>query len=222
MQSPPAQPVAPSTGHAAPVVLLPEGPVPLGGIPRDAIEIQGLRARREILRDQLERATNRRSELASQLREGVADGARAGIQQRLDLIDQRILQLEGDQALTERLLTSASPEVLALAGHTSTSQAPVVNEDDAIIGASAAFGFGVLLTLFVGRVRRRFARRRGAGADAGSRVAALDNPHLERLTLAVDSIAEEVERIGEGQRFVTQLLATRRESPELTPGVERR
>jgi hypothetical protein len=39
------------------------------------------------------------------------------------------------------------------------------------------------------------------------------DPRLERLALAVDAVAEEVERIGEGQRFVTQLLAGRQDMP---------
>lgn len=226
MQSSPAQPTAPAAppapGQPTAVVQLPEGPLPLGGVPRDANEIQGLRARREILRDQLSRATNRRSDLAHQLNRGLPEGARAGIQQRLDLLDQRILQLERDQALTERMLTSASPEVLAMAGHSEAMQGPMWDDDEAAGLAFGAFGFGILLTLVLGRVRRRFARRRGTSTDATARVAALDNPHLERLSLAVDAIAEEVERIGEGQRFVTQLLANRRETPELTPEVERR
>ncbi len=37
------------------------------------------------------------------------------------------------------------------------------------------------------------------------------DPRFEQLMVAVDAMAEEVERIGEGQRFVTQLLAERRE-----------
>ena len=228
MQSPAPQPAAPAAAPTpgqptAVVVQLPESPIPLGHTPRDAFEVQGLRARREILRDQLERATNRRSELASELREDVADPARAGLQQRLDLLDKRIMQLEGDQALTERLLSSAPTSVLAISGHPSGIQGPVVDEDDAIAGAFGAFGFGVLVTLVVGRAFRRLRRRRGANQDTVSRAAvAPDNPHLERLTLSLDAIAEEVERIGEGQRFVTQLLATRPDAAELAPGTERR
>ncbi len=72
--------------------------------------------------------------------------------------------------------------------------------------AFAAFGVGIVLTLVVGRLRARFRRRRG-GLQRQGAVAAVDDPRIERLTQAVDAIAVEVERIGEGQRFVTRLLA---------------
>ena len=45
-----------------------------------------------------------------------------------------------------------------------------------------------------------------------------DESRLERLEQAVDAIAIEMERIGEGQRFVTKLLAERKPEPtERTP-----
>ncbi len=40
---------------------------------------------------------------------------------------------------------------------------------------------------------------------------------LERIERAVESIAVEVERISEGQRFVTKVLADRGEVPKLPP-----
>jgi hypothetical protein len=46
-------------------------------------------------------------------------------------------------------------------------------------------------------------------ADAPSRGAAAE-ARLERLEQAVDAIAVEMERVGEGQRFVTKLLAERK------------
>ncbi len=88
----------------------------------------------------------------------------------------------------------------------------MVDEDEAIFATFSAFGAGVLLTLIVGRVRRGLVRRR---ASRVAPAASADDPRIERLTQAVDAIAEEVERIGEGQRFVTQLLAARPDAPQL-------
>jgi len=55
---------------------------------------------------------------------------------------------------------------------------------------------------------------RGAPGPAGG----LGNPALEarldRIELAVDSIAIEMERMGEGQRFVTRLLSERAALPD--------
>jgi len=214
-------PVAPPQPDAPPpppavrgraTVTLPDGPLPLEGLPKNAQELRGLRERRDILRDQLERATNRRGQLVGQLenadRQGVAPEARVGVQQRLDLLDARILQLERDQMLTERLISNAPPGVIAAASaEEPRDRSPQVDEDGAIAGAFAAFGFGVVLTLVISRLRRRFARRR-AGV-LGKTAAPTDDPRIDRLAQAVDAIAEEVERIGEGQRFVTQILAQR-------------
>ena len=41
---------------------------------------------------------------------------------------------------------------------------------------------------------------------------------LERMEQAIDSIAVEVERISEGQRFTTRLLAERTGLPDARPG----
>lgn len=75
-QSPAPAAPAPTAaqGAAAPAppaptvtVSTPTGPVPLQGLPTTALEVRGLHERREILRDQLNRATNRRTELVNEL-----------------------------------------------------------------------------------------------------------------------------------------------------------
>ncbi|MGZ8412614.1 MAG: hypothetical protein ACXW05_07760 [Gemmatirosa sp.] len=232
--TPPELPSPPSPAEAPPAptpnaVSRPEGtPIPLQGLPRTAQEVRGLRERREILRDQLERATNRRDNLVNELNSGsegdqpLAPEARAGIEQRLRVVDERIIQLERDQALTERLLSNAPPAVLAQAAEVEQHERNSMSEDDAAGIAVGTFGAGILLTLIVGRIRRGIRRRRGGPA---AQIAALpaDDPRIDRLTQTMDAIAEEVERIGEGQRFVTQLLATRRqEAPMLSGEPDRR
>jgi hypothetical protein len=194
------------------VIGLPDGPIPLEALPHSPQEVQGLRERREILRDQLERATNRRAELVEELQgdgdHALSQEARAGVQQRLNVLDERILQLERDQAMTERQLSNAPPDVLALTAAQGNVHGPKVDEDEAAMAAFGSFGLGVILTLLVSRWRRGRMGRRAAVAPAAALPA---DPRLDRLTQAVDVIAEEVERIGEGQRFVTQLMAERRE-----------
>jgi hypothetical protein len=219
--SPPAPPAAPAPPAPTVVISLPDGPIPLAALPRTAEQLEGLRARREILRDQLTRATNRREELVGELNRGIADEGRAGIQQRLTLLDERILQLEREQAVTERLLSNAPPEVLAQSAEPE-HQEPMVGEDEAFLAAFGTFGLGVALTLFIGRLRRLRARARAGRAPAAGTFP--DDPRFERLTQAVDAMAEEVERIGEGQRFVTQLLAGQRAAGALNAekvGVQR-
>jgi hypothetical protein len=44
---------------------------------------------------------------------------------------------------------------------------------------------------------------------------------LDRIEQGIEAIAVEVERIGEGQRFVTQLLGERAQSAKLSEGIPR-
>ena len=216
--APPAVPAAPAPPSVT-IQVPGAAPVPLEGLPRNAQEVQGLHARRDLLRDQLARAANRREELVAELNRGLAPEAREGIVQRIQLLDERMLQIERDQALTERLLSGAPAEVLAQAEQEPQYEGAMVSEDEALLFTFGAFGVGIVLTLVVGRLRRRFGRRR-AGATTQALPLTAD-PAFERLSQAVDAIAVEVERIGEGQRFVTQVLATRRESPALSEAERR-
>jgi hypothetical protein len=65
---------------------------------------------------------------------------------------------------------------------------------------------------------RRIERR-----DAAPKIPSDVTARLERMEEAIDSIAIEVERISEGQRFTTKLLSERSTSPDAlpAPGVNR-
>jgi len=63
---------------------------------------------------------------------------------------------------------------------------------------------------------KAFARRIDRGPREPSVPAELQS-RLERMEQALDSIAIEVERISEGQRFTTKLLAERSKGEEKTP-----
>jgi hypothetical protein len=63
---------------------------------------------------------------------------------------------------------------------------------------------------------RAYARRMEQG-DVAGRVPVEVAARLERMEQAIDSIAVEVERISEGQRFTTKLLSERT-APSSEPG----
>jgi hypothetical protein len=65
---------------------------------------------------------------------------------------------------------------------------------------------GVMVHAYIQRTKRRL---------FGAAPAAVDDDRLARLEQAVDSIAIEVERISEGQRFLTKIQADRNESRAL-------
>ena len=66
---------------------------------------------------------------------------------------------------------------------------------------------------------------RGGGAVAAARTEDMLTPRFDRLEQAVDAIAIEVERVSEGQRFVTKVLTERpgdRASADRRPSRTRR
>ena len=177
--------------------------------PRTAQDIAGLREQRNELSTQLVSAQGRRREVARALERADNPANRAGLEKRLGVLDQRIAQIEADMAETGRLITNASPALLARSDRFNVS----FGDRGPPAGAVAiVFILFVLfpMVLFIGRS----ARRRGAVTrpDPAQREAV---ERLARLEQAVDAIAVEVERVSEGQRFVTRLLAESREVPAI-------
>jgi hypothetical protein len=80
----------------------------------------------------------------------------------------------------------------------------------------AAIVFGVLGVVLFPLVRAWSRRIEGRGASPVAIPAGVTE-RLERIERAVESVAVEVERISEGQRFVTRVLADRGELSKLPP-----
>ena len=80
----------------------------------------------------------------------------------------------------------------------------------------AAIVFGVLGVVLFPLVRAWSRRIEGRGASPAA-IPADVTERLERIERAVESVAVEVERISEGQRFVTRVLADRGELSKLPP-----
>lgn len=154
-----------------------------------------LRQRSE-LGDQLSNVSARRASLAEQVRNSGDGSTRAGLEARLNLLDQRILQLETDLATTGRQIAMA-PASLVESAYNQGGGGGDFEEGMMIGGVSVLFASLVLFFF----ARRRWKRRaRGIPAQG-------ENQRLERLENGMDAIAIEIERISEGQRFVTKLLS---------------
>lgn len=76
--------------------------------------------------------------------------------------------------------------------------------DAGIVVPLAAFAMVIILSLGIPLVR---AISRKVELEGASKVPAELMKRLERMEHAIDSIAVEVERISEGQRFTTKLLS---------------
>ena len=160
-----------------------------------------MRARREELSNQLSSASDRRSELAAEVNNMPDAALRSGLEERLRLLDRRILQLETDIALTGQQLSAAPSEVRATTESANPSGGDDSFEDGLAVGGTISL-FLAIAVLFItrGRWRRR-------GAPFPSQLGNEATQRLERLEHGMEAIAIEIERVSEGQRFVTKLLS---------------
>ena len=184
-----------------------QGPtVPLQGASIEALQLRvaqlsqqlaGQRAERSVL----ERRINRMSQ----------GDARA-------TLEARQLQLDNQIAQTQVELDAAKAQIGAklgvpgsLVGSTGNIivQPPFIPrrgaDPDMIVGLSFSLMMCIALPLAIAYARRIW---RGKPKEATA-LADETAPRLDRLEQAVDAVAIEIERIAEGQRFVTKILAER-------------
>jgi hypothetical protein len=169
-------------------------------VPTTVADVLGLREKRSELSRQLESAAGRRARLSSPLagKEGVD---RAGIESRIGVLDKRMMQLESDIAETGRQLTMA-PNALVASAESSRQFSGM--GPDALAPLMGVFIIFVLAPIAFAAARMMWKRTnrpvQAAISDDASR-------RLERLEQGMDAIAIEIERVSEGQRFVTRLLS---------------
>ena len=173
---------SPSTPPAAPPPPATQGVTTissrvLNGAPMSAQEVSALRARRSMLSDQLNSADGRRKEL-SQLARTATGADKAGLEQRIGVLDARLARLETDIDETGRLLSSAPAALVNTRG-------------------TPDFSLG------------------SGGRNTMDRAI----PIVGMLSVFVlFPIAIEIERVSEGQRFVTRLLGEQRAGVPGGPG----
>jgi hypothetical protein len=85
-----------------------------------------------------------------------------------------------------------------------------MNEGEVIVAIAALFAGTVSISIIALAAARVFGARR-RNELPGSAAAAIEQ-RLQRIEEAIDAMAVEVERVSEGQRYTTKLLADRTES----------
>jgi len=186
-------------------------------VPRDASQLSALRARRDELASQLDGLSDRRQKL-------VNERFNATVNQHPGVVGQLDVQIQETSARLKRIET----EKLAMDDAISAALKQGISDQGEHLIAPAAPpeptqfmtlpGFGVFDTsamqhkyermmmaealgfILIGFALWRWGARRGRGKPALSQGDA-------QLRQAVDSIAIEVERISENQRYVTKLLS---------------
>ena len=171
--------------------------------PKTRAEVQALKAKRSELSNQLESATDRRENVAEELSNAPAV-ARPGLEARLKTLDTRIVQLEQEIAANGRALANAPLELVP------SEAAPAPEPRYGPFTSGQLTGITIVGTLFVlaplafAAARAMLIRARQPKLTPEMIEA---TRRMERMEQAIDTVAVEVERISEGQRFVTQLMA---------------
>jgi hypothetical protein len=177
-------------------------------VPRTRAEMRELYAKRDELSKQLTSAVGRRNAISQQLGNPALSAAdRAGLEQRLAVLDQRIAQLESDIAGTGRLLVSA-PGTLLSTTTTPGGFLPSPAQTTAISIVGTIFVLAPLSFAFA-----RLMVRRAANLGKTLPPSPELSNRLDRMEQGIEAIAIEVERISEGQRFVTNLIGEKSQRP---------
>ena len=180
---------------------------PVTGSPRAIY--QAVRERREVLSDQMNRLLNRRENVVEQLNRGNVDPAeRAALEQHLTEVNSRIIAME-------KTLHAADAEVAAAAGIPGASVPEPIerqggSNEEAWVAGAVFMGIATVIIAIA------WARRLWKGAtNVVARLPAEFEARFARMEDALDAVAIEVERVSEGQRFTSRILAERGEGDRI-------
>lgn len=188
----------PKSQNPAPVIVSPPAPP---GAPVAAQGLDGLAGQLQALAAQMAGLQVQQRELRSQLRRGGVDRADVAVQ---------LANVNGQIAGVNAQIAAIRAQIAARAGIATVPTIPPfaqrsIDGDD-VTAIFIVFMLAVLMPISLGITRRLWRR---TPKTAEPRVDDVVVPRLERLEQAVDAIAIEIERVAEGQRFVTRLLAER-------------
>jgi hypothetical protein len=166
--------------------------------------LQAARAQRSELRNTLERVEEQRDDLQSELTQTPQSETtiRTGLEARIRELDTRILALDKEIATADQRVAQAA----AIPGATYEPPPTVINRDGPpeevfMLGGMAIFFIG--MPLAIAYARRLW--KRGATAVSTEMPAEMTD-RLNRMEQAIDAVAVELERVGEGQRYVTKVF----------------
>jgi hypothetical protein len=145
---------------------------------------------------------DRRQEIVAQIREAPDGVSRTGLEQQVALLDERILSMERELAATDAQLAQSPADLITIAERDSRPRE--ISDRPEIL---AMTGLIAIATLVVYKSLRRLLVRHPSSNPHQAVLTSDATERLERLERGIESIAIEIERISEGQRFVTKLMA---------------
>lgn len=170
---------------------------------------QGFQAQRRELARQMETLESTRSDLSSRLEEPLVAGAdKKGLEERIAQVDARIASIDKQLADADAQVARAA----AIPGAAvDPPQAPRTGLPEEAFALGGIFMVVVLLPLSIAYARRIWRR----SAQIVTSVPRELTDRLMHVEQTVEATAIEIERIGEGQRFLTRVLTESNAAPAL-------
>lgn len=187
----------------APVVVGAPQTIQVTGSP--AAILRALRDQREILGDQLNELQEQRRDLQREFDNTPGSNpGRAGIANRIQTVDERITELDKQIARSDQAVAQAAgvPGAMVQPPPTPRRTGP---DPDMVVGLSFLAAFAFIIPMSIAYARRIWRKSARAEVTLPPQVA----ERMESLEHGMEAIALEIERIGEGQRFLTQALQER-------------
>jgi len=206
----PAAPAPPAAPGAA-TVGTPRITIDGAPVAASAYDIyQAFRLQRRVLGDQLNDLQSQRDDLTRELQqEGVTGPARKGIEQRITSIDERIASLD-------KQITAADAQVAKAAAIPGAAIDPPQPRRDGppeeVFVLGVIFMFVFFLPVSIAFARRIWRRSPKVVTTIPKEL----TERIARVEQTVEATAIEIERIGEGQRFITRIF-TESQSPHALP-----
>ena len=159
-----------------------------------------LKAREDVISERVRKLSDTREDLTRNI-EDRTGADREGIDAQIRQLDIQIQQARTDLMDVSKQAADAAPAQLA---ETVQTVWKGYSEDD-MIGAGFT-GAGIMFALFIPLIVRTFRRRRYVKPGTPAAVPALGGERIDRMEAAIDTIAVEIERVSENQRFMTRLM----------------
>jgi hypothetical protein len=198
----------PITQAPPPATATPAPTTPIAANPSPSAIYEGLNNQKDVLQGQMRELVAQRNNLVDQLTEAnqsnLTGQAKTGLEQRIAAVDKRIADVDQQIAATDALVSKAAAVPGAIVPHVGENRPANDIPDEAFV-LMGLFIVVVLLPLSIAFARRIWKK----GVTVVSSLPADLMARIQRIEQTVESSGLEIERIGEGQRFVTKLLSER-------------
>lgn len=198
----PAAPASPPDVPSVPVTISPGGRITVGEASSPAALYEAARHQRSELRDQRDELQDERRSIIREMQQNNTGPARAGLEQRLTQVDERIVAVNKQLAEADAQVARLAAVPGAVVPPTPVRKPGPPEEFWVISGLILVPSAFILSVAYARRIWRK-------GAQVVSAIPQEFYDRFTRVEQALDAVAVEVERIGEGQRYLTRALAER-------------